>query len=221
MDQSHDPGVAERALVLSYAPPPSRAGLGALFALDDALADVVRTTREPAIGQIRLAWWDDALRRLDSAPPLAQPVLQQLAADVLPTGVSGADLASLIDGWEVLVVEETLTDAALRSYAAGRGAGWFQLAARLLGDAPGFVEAAGEGWALADLAGHVSDPKTAARAGELAREVLAPAMRSAWPVRVRALGAMTRIAWFEVSGGPAAGSVPRMLRLAWHRLSGR
>ena len=44
------PPDAERALILTYAPPAGRAALAALLGLDDALAQLLRTTREPAIG---------------------------------------------------------------------------------------------------------------------------------------------------------------------------
>jgi phytoene synthase len=62
-------------LALSYAQAPGRGALGALLALDDALAQLLRTTREPALGQMRLAWWREALARLDHDPVPAEPVL--------------------------------------------------------------------------------------------------------------------------------------------------
>ena len=65
----------ERALALSYAVE-GRDALAALLALDDALARLLRSTREPALGQMRLAWWREALERLDTAPPPAEPVLR-------------------------------------------------------------------------------------------------------------------------------------------------
>ncbi|MEI9850036.1 MAG: squalene/phytoene synthase family protein [Sphingomonas sp.] len=59
---------------------PRRGGgaLAALLALDDALARLIRTTGEPALGQMRLAWWRESLERLDAAPPPAEPVLATL-----------------------------------------------------------------------------------------------------------------------------------------------
>ena len=82
----------ERALILTYAPAHGRAALAALLALDDALAQLLRSTSQPAVGQLRLAWWREALARLDTQPPPAEPVLQSLAAAVLPLGVSGTSL---------------------------------------------------------------------------------------------------------------------------------
>ena len=65
--------MAERALALSYADGRHRAALESLLALDDALAQVLRTTTTPAVGQLRLAWWREALAALDHAPPYQHP----------------------------------------------------------------------------------------------------------------------------------------------------
>ncbi|RYE01298.1 MAG: hypothetical protein EOP61_11635, partial [Sphingomonadales bacterium] len=92
------PNNPERALILTYAGE-RRAALAALLALDDALATLLRTTSEPALGQMRLAWWREALERLDSAPAPAEPVLRALAGEVLPLGVTGASLVPIVHGW--------------------------------------------------------------------------------------------------------------------------
>ena len=42
---------------------------------------------------MRLAWWREALQRLDTAPAPGEPVLRELAAAVLPLGVTGTALA--------------------------------------------------------------------------------------------------------------------------------
>ncbi len=89
---SDDP---ERGLILAYAPAAGRGALAALLALDDALAQVLRTTREPALGQLRLAWWREALEQLDNSAGPAEPVLRALAAYALPQEKSRAL------GWQV------------------------------------------------------------------------------------------------------------------------
>jgi phytoene synthase len=65
---------AERALAIGYAPADRRAGLATLFALDARLGDILRTTREPMVGQMRLTWWHAALSGLGQDPPRAEPV---------------------------------------------------------------------------------------------------------------------------------------------------
>ncbi|HEX4693508.1 squalene/phytoene synthase family protein [Sphingomonas sp.] len=205
------------ALVLSYAPAPRRAGLRALLALDAALGQVLRTTREPMIGQMRLAWWREALTRLDAAPPPGEPVLQALADDVMPLGVTGAALATMIDGWEPLLGE--LGEAAIADHGRWRGRVLFVQAGRLLDVGDGDpVEMAGEGWALADLATHFSDPALAAKARDVAMPLLAKAAGRRWSRNARALGALAHIARLDLAG-PA--TPWRVARLGWHRITGR
>ena len=109
------PARAERDLAIGYARAPDRAALTALFALDDALGAVLRTTSEAMVGQLRLTWWHDALSRLDTNEAPAEPTLRTLAAHVVPRGTSGAVLAGLVEGWEELLDPDGLkTDAILR-----------------------------------------------------------------------------------------------------------
>ena len=108
-----------------------RPALVALFALDLELAHIVTTTTEPMIGEIRLAWWRDALIALDSGTVPAQPLLKLVAAEVLPRGLTGAELAALEDRWLALIG----TDDVPEPHIAG-GGNLFALAARLLGGDP-------------------------------------------------------------------------------------
>ena len=217
---------AERALALSYAADTARPGLAALFSLDDTLGQILRTTREPLVGQMRLTWWHEALRALDSAPPPAQPVLQALADHVVARGVSGAQLAAMIDGWEALLEAEAIDGPALQLHAEARGRGLFVAARTVLGGAPADpVEAAGEGWVLADLARHVRDPAVARRAATAASQAIAAATAVRWSRAGRPLGALTQLARMDLAV-PLDTAVPhgaprRVARLALHRITGR
>lgn len=208
-----------RRIILTYAPADGREGLAALLDLDDALSLLLRTTSQPALGQLRLAWWREALAKLDTAPPPAEPVLQALARDVLHKGASGAALVPIVHGWEVLIEEEALDSAAMRRFAEGRGS-LFAAAARVLGaDASDPVAIAGRGWALADLAGNLADPNERAEARMLAMPLLGEATARCWSRRGRALGAMAHGARMTLE---TATPRPRHLaRLFWHRLTGR
>jgi len=221
-------GVAdpERHLSLTYAPPDRRAALAALLALDDTLAQILRTTREPLVGQMRLTWWHAALCALDTAPPPAQPVLQALAAEVLPRGVSGAALAGMIDGWEILLEPDPLDDAAIDAFATARGATLFESAGVVLGAAAGDPLAeAGRGWALADLALHSRDALAGVRPRALATGALDAATKARWSVSARALGALAHGARMTLAVAPGEavrpGAPGRVARLAFHRLTGR
>jgi phytoene synthase len=204
--------IAERQLALSYAPKDAQAGVEALFALDGALAAILRTTQMPMVGQMRLTWWHQALCALDDAPPPANPVLQALAAHVVPV-VPGAALAGMVDGWEALL-DEPLDAAAMERFAEARGGALFAVAAALLGIERD-VRAAGEGWALADLAENLGNPAQAAQARGLAAPRLTEAMRRRWPARGRMLGALILLSREGVPGSPG-----RVWRLLWHRITG-
>lgn len=219
------PSDPERALALDYAPAETRPTLHALFALDDAFGQVLRTTTEPLIGQMRLAWWHGALQKLDDAPPPAQPVLQGLADAVLPRGVSGASLAELVTGWEALIEAETIDETVMLAHADARGSGMFAVAAAVLGHSDPRVAAAGRGWALADLSRHLRAAGAAGQARALAEAALAEALAGAWPARLRPLGALALIARMNLKV-PAdvpipAGAPRRVARLMLHRITGR
>ncbi|MBC3943243.1 squalene/phytoene synthase family protein [Sphingomonas albertensis] len=210
----------DRHLALSYADAAVRPALDALFALDDTLGAILRTTREPLVGQMRLTWWYEALGRLDGAPAPAEPVLTALQTVVLPAGVSGTMLAAMTDGWEALL-EPALDAAAVERFACDRGRRVFELAGMILSVSDARIGLAGEGWAMADLSQRLSDAPSRALARARAVEALDAALRGRWPGRARALGAMALSARFDVSDSPPPhGSPKRVGRLAWHRLTG-
>jgi phytoene synthase len=212
----------ERNLVLAYVTAARRPALESLFELDDTLADIVRTTNEPLIGQMRLTWWHDALGKLDTAPPPAQPVLEAIARELLSSGVRGSEVAAMIDGWDVLIEEADLDEQALRRFGDGRGGALFALAARALGGEGGAaVRSAGSGWALADLARGLSNSAEAEAARGVAVEQLHAGLAQRWPGPLRPLGMLAHFARMDLEGARPAGSPRRLMRVLWHRLSGR
>lgn len=141
-----------------------------LFTLDQRCADICRSTTEVMIGQMRLAWWRDALAvevGADSQP--GEPLLGEMRAH---SGFAALrpHLAAIIDGWEEFIVDPLAADAALLAFARGRGGGLFGGYAAATGH-PVENEAlakAGAIWALWDLAGHVRDGGLRDRAVALA-----------------------------------------------------
>jgi len=176
---SPKPADPERALSLAYAPAAARYGLAALWMLDEQLGTIVARTESPAVGQMRLTWWHDALRSLRTSRPV-DPVLVALA-DV--PEIAPESLLPLIDGWEALLDPMPLPDEVLATYAAARGGTLFRAAAALLGGAANDPGEAGGVWALTDLAFRVSDRETAERALSLARGHAKP-MRLPRPLAV-------------------------------------
>lgn len=211
----------DRRLALAYVPAARRAAVEALWRLDLALGSVLATGREPMIGQIRLAWWRESLEKLDRERPPVEPVLQALAAFVLPAGVTGAELAAMEEGWSVLLAPDPLGADDLARYAAARGGLLFRHSARLLGAAGGTEpERAGEGWALVDLARHSADAGDVEAAIAAARERAAPFR---WPSRLRPLGMLAALARRDAAAAPAwevQGAPGRMLRMLRHRITG-
>lgn len=128
----------DRYVATLFAPAPARPQLFALHAFDLSLADVVRTTTEPQIGMIRLAWWRDSAERARHTPVAGQPVLAAIAA----SGLDTAGLAALAEAhMDVLDCAEI----------GESGAQLFRCAAALLGgaDDAGLAEA-GRFWAQAN-----------------------------------------------------------------------
>jgi phytoene synthase len=212
----------DRTLALAYVPAAHREAVSALWNLDTALASVLSTGKEPLISQIRLTWWREALEKLDRERAPAEPVLLALAQRVLPQGVTGAELAGMEAGWEVLLSPDPLGADDLELYAAARGGLFFRYTARLLGaEASAAMEQAGGAWAAIDLARHSADEADADAAVERARAT-PPVV---WPSRLRPLGMLAALARRDAEPGrprwEAQGAPKRMLRMLGHRLTGR
>nr|WP_246623189.1 squalene/phytoene synthase family protein [Sphingomonas colocasiae] len=209
------------SLALHYAPASARDDLTLLFALDAKLADILRTTREPLIGEMRLVWWRDALMDLRAGDAPAEPLLRDLAVSRLAPEL----MAGMAEGWAELLVPFPIEDHALVAFAAGRGGALFRAGGGRLGiedlDA---LDMAGRGWALTDFAFHCSDAETSRRALALARPLLDTAFAVRWPKAVRSLGMIATLARRDAQPGlpPARpGSPARQIAMLRHRLTGR
>lgn len=215
----------DRYIATLYAPPAARAALFALHALDLELAAVVRTTTEAMLGQIRLAWWREHLAGLDAGERPAQPVLQAIASDVLPRGVSGASLEFLEDANLALLEEE-----GIEPYALARGR-LFGAAGRVLGATPEMLpelDRLGAGWAAvdalrdghftadADVAGQIEAWLAPVRLPTDARPIGALAS----PAR-RDLAAIRAFGWDASKLDRRQGTPGRQARLLWSIVTGR
>jgi len=215
---------ADLGLALTYAPLRERAALAALFAIDRAMGDVVRTTKEPMLGPIRLAWWRERLEELDSggiAP--AEPRLFAVQRHLLPRGITGRDLADLEGGW--LRLFEPFPWGIETSEAIWfRGNLLFGLGARVLGATDQRIQGAGGLWALVDAARHCSDDASRALLLDQARTFAGGLLGEKFGTALRPLTALAALAArdcrrgepFEREGTPARAA--SMLR---HRFTGR
>jgi phytoene synthase len=215
---------ADLGLALTYAPVRERAALAALFAIDRAMGDVVRTTKEPMLGPIRLAWWRERLEELDggaSAP--AEPRLLAVQRHLLPRGVSGRELAALETGW--LRLFDPFPWGVETSEAIWlRGNLLFGLGARVLGQADPRIQGAGGMWALVDAARHCSDAASRTLLLDQAKTFAGGLRGEKFATALRPLTALAALAGrdcrkgepFEAEGAP--GRAAAMLR---HRFLGR
>ena len=170
------------------------------------------SSTQPALGAIRLAWWREALQRLDANSPPPEPRLQAVATELLPRGISGAMLARLEDGWATLLDEEPDIER-----VAERGAILFGMAAKLLDATHPKLDAAGRLFACQQVArtGLIRVPYPTE---EL--HMLAPVR---FPRTLRRLTAMAQLAARDVKMVPVVEpeAVPgRAFALIRHRLSG-
>jgi 15-cis-phytoene synthase len=184
----------------------------------------VRTTTEPMLGPIRLAWWRERLEELDAkvpAPP--EPRLQAVERELLPRGVSGRDLATLEGGW-LRLFDPFPWDVATSEAIWFRGNLLFGLAARVLGTSNERLQAAGGLWVLVDVARHCSD------AGS--REVLLGQARAfarglggtRFPTLLRPLSMLAALSIRDAGRGApfeSEGSPARVATMLGHRLTGR
>ena len=211
----------DRRLVLAYAPGKARAALEALWRLDVTLGAVVAGAREKMVARIRLAWWREALERLDAAPPPAEPLLQALAA--ARASRRGRRLGARGDGGRLGRPARRRTarcgGAAHLCRAAGRPAvpplrpsAWRGRRGRAGGRPLGLGRPRA-----------AQQPARGSRRGDANGR--GDRRTGAWPKRLRPLAMLSLLARRDLArGGPPferQGSPGRMMRLIRYRLSGR
>src|SRR3546814_21131707 len=71
-------------IVNAYAPKKIREGQQIVWALDARMAEIIRSTSEPMIGQMRLTWWHEALTKDPKAGGSGEQLMAALRRQVLP-----------------------------------------------------------------------------------------------------------------------------------------
>lgn len=171
------------------------------------------TSTQPALGAIRLAWWREALQRLDANPSPPEPRLHAVAVELLPRGLTGAMLAELEDGWAALLDEEPDVER-----VAVRGEKLFALAARMLGESDQLLVVAGR------LYGYESAFRTGLIGPHWPMEEMHQLYRHRFPRRLRPLTALARLAARDAKQRPNTepeATPGRAAALLSHRLIGR
>jgi 15-cis-phytoene synthase len=197
-----EPKDPDRAFALGHVPSAFRGAVAALWALDEQFGQIVASTTQPMVGQMRLLWWREALNTKVSG----HPVLAELTS-VFARGVDARELGTIIDGWEELLEPLPLTEAQLTAFATQRGSQMFKLSAQLCDVT--CPAAAGAGWALADFGFRCSDKVTSSRALAMASDSFATLDLKAVP---RPLRILVRLARNDVTAGQ------RIVRTPWKLL---
>ena len=202
----------DRDLVRLYWPVELRPAFDALFAIDDALADVVAKATEPALAAIKLAWWRERLEELDAGKVPAEPRLQTAVKELLPHGVTGGELAQLEEGWGGLLYDPP--DEALLTE---HGTRLFRLGAKLLNvEFDDTIGAAGRLFAGVDAARRGFPDLVPGNAGSAGPRI---------PRKARPLTALAALAARDLRrGGPPfepEGTPGRAWALLRHRFTGR
>jgi phytoene synthase len=150
-------GEPDRYLAALLAPPPARIGLLALAACAAELANVPRLVRrEPAMGEIRLQWWRDALE-LPLPERTGNPIADALRAAVAEHALPRTLLGDVIEARASdLRAEPIADDEALRRELWNSEGTLFALAGRILARDPepgldAAAAASGQAYGLARL----------------------------------------------------------------------
>ena len=183
--------------------------VAALWAIDEAMGAAIAGASQPALAGIKLAWWREALARLDSDPAPPEPRLRAIADTLLPLGITGHDVAAIEQGWAALIQERQDAEVVAR-----RGHALFAIEARLVGSTTDLPDAAGALFALTDAMRRGLGDFSAAR-----NAALAALSRYRTPVCLRPLTLAARLA--ARSPAEPEGTPGRALALLAHRLTGK
>lgn len=198
-----------RRLALSAAPRTTLPALATLWRLDVTFGQVIASGRDSMVTRIRLAWWREALERLDRERAPAEPLLKDIEFHLLPS-LEGAELAAMENGWMALTEAAPLGRDDLRDFAEQRGSRLFELSARLLGGGAPGVGRAGAAWALVDLMRRATHPDEREAATALARDQWTDQL---WPRRLRPLAMLRLAAAEDLRDYPTLSNPARLSRL--------
>lgn len=127
----------DRFLAARYAPPEARTHLHALSAFEAELANARHAVSEPALGEIRLQWWREAIDEIFAGGPVrAHPVVQGIHAAIATAGLPHETLEAAVDAHTAELYGAPLEDmAALERFLAARAGAGAALALKTLGGA--------------------------------------------------------------------------------------
>lgn len=193
------------------ADPAARADLVALYSLDNELAGVARKVRDPLVGEMRLAWWREALGGLISTGDTrGHAVLEALKPATLPMdAVAGLpdryiDALAPAEGDEALLARIDETDGVVMALAALR------------------LDPAARVEQVADAARALTLARTGQADRAAAREALRRGQGALAGLPAAAFPAVAHAALATAyAGGGKPGPLGKRLRITWAVLTGR
>lgn len=147
----------DRWLASRFAPSDVRARLIALYALNFELAHVAESVNTPAAGDLRLAWWREALSDIHAGqPPRAHPVLSAYARAHQTTPFAFEIIDAMLDArGKDLDPAPFAGMADLEAYVDASAGGLMRLAVRACGEEEGgfspLLYSAAQAWGLTGL----------------------------------------------------------------------
>lgn len=133
----------DRWLASRFAPEEARTGLIAIYALNHEIARAAESVRTPAMGDIRLAWWREALAEIhDGKRPRVHPILHEYALVNHRTPFPLPVIEALLEA-RGRDLEQTpfATDSERRAYVDATAGNVMRLAVRACGADPGAHDA--------------------------------------------------------------------------------
>ena len=131
MDEAHADLSPPARLAIAYAPKRIRPAFDLLLRFDERFAGIAAKSHEPLIGQMKLAWWRDAVRAEQAARPKGEPMLSALS--YLDEPIIDRAAVALADAWEILIAEQQWSAPAVQDFANQRGQAISDAYSRLCG----------------------------------------------------------------------------------------
>jgi phytoene synthase len=205
----------------------ARADVIALYALNYELSRAAEVASQPLIGEMRLAWWREAVEEIcDGRPVRRHPVALALAQAARRRGLQRAGLEALIDSRLRELDPWPLGEDEVADYLDATAGCLMTLAVRILAPGAGTdLRPAARAWGLAGLQRLGGRLPPAWGAGELLRRVSEALGEANVALRGLPVAAFPAVAYAALARSYAAGEAPtelsRRLRLTWAVLRGR
>jgi phytoene synthase len=211
----------------------ARADVIAVYTFNDELSRIAGAVHEPLLGEIRLAWWGEALDEVFAGGPVRRhPAVEALAQAVRRRRLARAPFDAMVEARHADLDKLPFADeAALDRYIDGTAGAVMALAIAILSGADGLsARPAAQAWAIAGLwrlqaadgRRRLPEGFDAAAVRAKVREALKAARPAAAALPV---GAFPAVAYAALAPRYAAGAAPseleKRLRLTVAALTGR